>query len=248
MIKFIRTVCIYIHVYLGNFIFGGAIIFSSLFIRRISFYNGLITTWAKWASWSMPGKCTVRGKENIEPGKSYIIISNHESTVDVFYLLGKLRIPMRMVAKIELEKSFILGKAMDRSGFIFVDNKVKGKSIDHLNERFEYLKREGISLMVFPEGSRFKDRILAPFRSGAFVIAIKHDLPILPVVMKGAREMMPPDSKSFNRSDIEMDILPAIETSHLTYEDRKELMDTCFKQMHEHLKIMHKNNSTGLKI
>jgi 1-acyl-sn-glycerol-3-phosphate acyltransferase len=248
MIKLIRTIYIYIHVYLGNFIFGGAIMLFSPFIRRISFYNGIISAWGKWASWSLPGKCTVRGKENIEPGRSYIIISNHESTVDVFYLLGKLRIPMRMVAKIELEKSFILGKAMERTGFIFVDNKVKGKSIDHLNERFEHLKREGISLMVFPEGSRFKDRILAPFRSGAFVIAIKHNLPILPVVMKGAREMMPPESKSFAPSNIEMDILPPIETSTFTYENRHELMDLCFKQMHEHLKKMHKGSSGGLKI
>jgi 1-acyl-sn-glycerol-3-phosphate acyltransferase len=239
MIKFIRTVYIYIHIYLGNFIFGGAIILFSFFIRRISFYNGIITAWAKWACLPLPGKCTIRGKENIEPGKSYVIISNHESTVDVFYLLGKLNIPMRMVAKIELEKSFILGKAMDRSGFIFVDNKIKGKSNDHLNERFERIKKEGISLMVFPEGSRFKDQLLSPFRSGAFVIAIKHDLPILQVVMKGPREMMPPDKKSFSRSDIEIEILAPIDTSGYAYEDRHALMELCHKQMHDRLKKMH---------
>ncbi|MBW6457766.1 MAG: 1-acyl-sn-glycerol-3-phosphate acyltransferase [FCB group bacterium] len=239
ILKYLRTAYIYVHVYFGNFFFGGLVIFCSFFIRKISFFNGIITAWGKWATLPLPGRCTVRGHENIEKGNSYVIISNHESTVDVFFLLAKLRIPMRIVAKIELEKSFVLGKAMDRSGFIFVDNKVKGKSIDHLNERFELLKKEGISLMVFPEGSRFKDQLLSPFRSGAFVIAIKHNLPILPVVMKGPREMMPPDKKSFSRSNIEMEILPPIDTDSYTYEDRHALMELCYKQMHDQLKKMH---------
>jgi len=71
----------------------------------------------------MAEKITVKDGKLIVPEKPYIVISNHESTVDVFYLLGELPIPMRMVAKEELRKTPFLGSAMKRTGFIFVDIK-----------------------------------------------------------------------------------------------------------------------------
>lgn len=237
--KYLRSIYIYIHAYLGNIFIGGAIVLCSFFIKRVSFYNKLISAWGKWNSLAMPGKISVNGLENIVPGQSYIVIANHESTVDVFFILGKIPIPMRIVAKEELRNKFIIGAAMKSSGFIFVDNKIKGRSINHLNESFELLKKEGISLMVFPEGSRFKDTLLAPFRMGAFVMAINNKFPILPVVMKGPREMMPPESKLFNRVDIELDILLPIDTSKYTYDDRHALMDRCYHLMHGHLEKMH---------
>ncbi|MDZ7796249.1 MAG: lysophospholipid acyltransferase family protein [Candidatus Marinimicrobia bacterium] len=237
--KVLRNIYIYTHVYLGNLILGGFLIFCSFFIRRMSFYNRMITVWGKWALLALPGKVKVNGLDNIKVGESYIIIANHESAVDVFLLLGKIPVPMRMVAKEELKKTFILGTAMKRTGFIFVDNKRKGHSIDHLNKAFDRLKKEGLSLMIFPEGSRFKDELLSPFRPGAFVMAIQNDLPILPVVLKGPREMLPPHKKLFRKSDINIDILPPVDTRAYTYEDRRKLMRECHNLIHEHLKIMH---------
>ncbi len=237
--KYLRSIYIYFLVYLANIIIGGTIVLCSFFIKRASFYNKLISTWGKLNSLAAPGKVSVRGLEYIVPRQSYIVIANHESSVDVFFILGKIPIPMRMIAKEELRNEFIIGTAMKRSGFIFVNNKIKGKSINHLNESFERLKKEGISLMVFPEGSRFKKTLLAPFRMGAFVMAINNKFPILPVVMKGPREMMPPESKLFNRVDIEFDILAPVDTSEYTYDDRYALMDRCYHLMHEHLKKMH---------
>jgi 1-acyl-sn-glycerol-3-phosphate acyltransferase len=239
LLKVLRNIYIYLHVYLGNLLFGGLIILCSFFIRRMAFFNWMISAWGKWAVLAMPGKLRVRGLENITPGRSYVIIANHESTVDTFFLLGKIPLPMRMVAKEELERTFILGTAMKRSGFIFVDNKTRGRSIGDLNKGFERLKREGLSLMVFPEGSRFKDELLSPFRLGAFVTAIKNELPILPVVLKGPREMLPPHKKLFSKADIDIDVLPPVETGAYTYEDRRELMHKCRDLILGHLKNMH---------
>jgi len=238
-VSFLRNIFIYIHVYIGNIFIGGFIILSSPFIKKMTTFNKMIRAWGRWAMWAMPGKVKVNGLENIEKGKPYIVIANHESTVDVFYILGELPIPMRMVAKEELRKTPFLGSAMKRTGFIFVDNKNKGRSIDYMNDRFERLKKEKLSLMVFPEGSRFKDTLLAKFRLGAFVMAIQNEMPILPVVMNGNREMMPPESKSFHKSDIEIDILPEIDTSKYTYEERHALMEMCYQLMYDHLKNMH---------
>lgn len=231
---------IYILIYLGNVFIGGTIILLSPFIRRMSFYNKMIKAWGKWATWACPGKLTINGMQHIE-NKPYIVIANHESTVDVFYLLGRFPINMRIVAKEELRKMLFIGKAMSKSGFIFVDNKVKGRSIDHLNQQFEKLKKENLSLMVFPEGSRFKDSLLSQFRLGAFVMAIQHKMPILPVVMKGVREMMPPGNHSFHKSDVEIDVLPEIDTSEYTYDQRHELMNKCYRLMHDHLKKMYES-------
>jgi len=237
-VSFLRNIFIYIHIYLGNIFIGGFIILSSTFIRKMTTFNKMIKAWGRWAMWALPGKVKVNGLKNIVPEKPYIVIANHESAVDVFYLLGELPLPMRIVAKEELRKAPFLGSAMKRSGFIFVDNKNKGSSIGHMNERFELLKKEKLSLMVFPEGSRFKDTLLGKFRLGAFVMAIQNNMPILPVVMKGNREMMPPESKSFHKADIEIDILPEIDTSKYTYEERHTLMDKCYHLMHDHLKSM----------
>lgn len=241
-VNFLHNILIYFLIYLGNIFIGGTIVILSPFIRRMSFYNKMIKAWGLWATWMCPGKVTINGRDNIKD-KPYIVIANHESTVDVFYLLGRFPINMRMVAKEELRKSPFIGAAMSRSGFIFVDNKIRGKSIDHLNEQFEKLKKENLSLMVFPEGSRFKDVRLSPFRLGAFVMAIEHGLPILPVIMKGVREMMPPGNKSFHHSNVEIDVLPEIDTSSYSYENRHELMEQCHRLMHDHLKHMYERES-----
>ncbi len=242
-VSFLKNILIYIHVYIGNIFIGGFMILSSPFIRKMTTFNKMIRAWGRWAMWAMPGKVKVNGLENIVPEKPYIVIANHESSVDVFYLLGELPLPMRIVAKEDLRKTPFLGSAMDHSGFIFVDNVTKGRSIDHMNKRFERLKKEKLSLMVFPEGSRFKDTLLAKFRLGAFVMAIKNDMPILPVVMKGNREMMPPESKSFHRSNIEIDVLPEIDTSKYTYEERHALLDKCHHLMHDHLTSMYEREN-----
>lgn len=239
-VNIFRNIGIYFLIYLGNIFIGGTIILLSPFIRRMSFYNKMIKAWGKWATWACPGKMTINGTHNIED-KPYIVIANHESAVDVFYLLGRFPINIRIVAKEEVRKMPFIGQAMSKSGFIFVDNKVKGKSIDHLNQQFKKLKKEKLSLMVFPEGSRFKDGRLGKFRLGAFVMAIQHKLPILPVVMKGVREMMPPGNHSFYKSDIEIDVLPEIDTNEYTYEQRHELMNKCYHLMHNHLEKMYEN-------
>ncbi|MCK5816559.1 MAG: 1-acyl-sn-glycerol-3-phosphate acyltransferase [Candidatus Marinimicrobia bacterium] len=242
-VNFLHNILIYFLIYLGNIFIGGAIILLSPFIRRMSFYNKMIKAWGYWATLASPGKITINGLENIDRDKPYIVIANHESTVDVFYLLGRFPINMRMVAREKLRKTPFIGAAMSKSGFIFVDNKNKGRSIDHLNEQFEKLKSEKLSLMVFPEGSRFKDTLLSKFHLGAFVMAIQNNMPILLVAMKGNRGMMLPGNKAFHHSNIEIDILPEIDTSEYTYEERNDLLDKCYHLMHDHLTSMHEREN-----
>lgn len=241
--NFFHNLWIYTHTYIGNIFIAGSMVLLSPFIRRMSFYNKIIRAWGRWSAWATPGKCTFKGMENIDKNKPYVVIANHESAADVFFLLGFFPIHMRMVAKLDVRKIPFIGSAMARSGFIFVDNQTKGKSIDHLNEQFEILKKENLSLMVYPEGSRFKDTRLAKFRLGAFVMAINNGLPILPVCTKGIREMLPPGTKRFHHSDIEIDILPEVDTSQYTYEQRHELMDHCYTLMHDHINKMYESEN-----
>ncbi|MCK4530136.1 MAG: 1-acyl-sn-glycerol-3-phosphate acyltransferase, partial [Candidatus Marinimicrobia bacterium] len=101
-VNFTQNILIYFLLYLGNIFIAGSIVLLSPFIRRMSFYNKMIKAWAKWGTWVAPGKLTIKGLENIVPDKPYIVIANHESSIDVFYLLGRLPINMRIVAKEEL--------------------------------------------------------------------------------------------------------------------------------------------------
>lgn len=239
--NFFHNLWIYVHTYVGNIFIGGTMILCSPFIRRMSFYNKMIKAWGWWGAIATPTKRKFRGMDNINPKKTYVVIANHESAADVFFLLGFFPINMRIVAKSDIRKIPFVGTAMERSGFIFIDNEIKGKSINHLNEQFETLKKENLSLMMYPEGSRFKDARLSKFRLGAFVMAINNGLPILPVCTKGIREMLPPGTNRFNHSNVEIDILPEIDTSKYNYEQRHELMDHCYKLMRDHLNEMYKS-------
>jgi 1-acyl-sn-glycerol-3-phosphate acyltransferase len=153
---------------------------------------------------------TVRGRENIEPNKTHVLMSNHQSHYDVavlFYILGG---GVRMVAKKELFAVPIFGRAMREAGFIEVDRGNHQKAVASLSEAKRHLA-SGTQIWIAPEGTRSPTGELMPFKKGGFVIAIDMGAPILPISIQGTRAILPSGGlRSRPRVDVTVTIHPAI--------------------------------------
>lgn len=165
----------------------------------------------------------LRGKENIEPGRSYIIISNHQSHFDILSLVTRLGIPYRWVIKQELRHIPLFGYALYASRNIFIDRSNQQSAIDSINQGIDRLPA-GVGVLFFAEGTRSPDGRIQPFKKGGFIMAVQRGMPILPVTVNGSRKVLPKDSLFFSPGKIEVVVGPPIETSHYTMDNLDELI------------------------
>lgn len=145
-------------------------------------------------SWSMglltPMRVHVRGRENIDPDQSYVIVANHQSQYDIFVLYGWLGIDFRWVMKAELKKVPFIGTSMYKLGHVFIDRKNREKAWESIRAAKDKLVG-GTSICFFPEGTRSNDGNLLPFKKGAFRLAAELGLPVLPVTVSGTHDILP---------------------------------------------------------
>ena len=131
----------------------------------------------------------VSGREHLEPGKTYLVMSNHQSHYDVpvlFHVIGK---NIRMVTKQELFKIPIFGKAMLEAGFISIDRQNRQSAMRSLKVAKEKMAA-GTHVWIAPEGTRSKTGALLPFKKGGFALAMDAGLVILPVTISGTRDIL----------------------------------------------------------
>jgi 1-acyl-sn-glycerol-3-phosphate acyltransferase len=155
--------------------------------------------------------------------QAYVVVANHESQADPF-LLSWLPWDMRWVAKEELFKPPLVGWAMRFGGDIRV-RRGEGESVRQMMRECEEAIAGGISIMMFPEGTRSKDGALLPFKNGAFDLAVRTQRPVLPVAIVGTRQMRPKGSKWFGRAYACAKILAPIPTAGLAEKDVPDLRD-----------------------
>lgn len=166
----------------------------------------------------------IRNREKIKRGKSYIFVSNHTSFMDIPALVVTIKGQFRALAKKELLKIPIFGwiaqimcVVVDRSS-----NDSRRKSMDNLKR----ILGMGISVLVFPEGTQNRTKeILQPFYDGAFRVAVETQQPIIPIVVLGAGEIMPPGKAFIKPGKITVIIGDEIPTDGLTLNDVKDLRD-----------------------
>ena len=129
----------------------------------------------------------VHGLERIDPARSYVFASNHQSIYDIPILFAALPLQLRIVAKASLASFPFLGWHLQRTGHLLVDRKNPGPDIV---EKMRRLVGEQHSLIVFPEGTRSADGAVARFKKGSFLVAIDAGLPVVPVSVAGSRHVM----------------------------------------------------------
>jgi 1-acyl-sn-glycerol-3-phosphate acyltransferase len=171
----------------------------------------------------------LHGAENIARGRGVVYASNHVSWYDVFTIADVLP-EYTFVAKAELRKVPIFGWGAEHAGVIFMSRENR-KSAFEAYERVAERVRGGTSVVVCPEGTRGDDYHLRPFKKGPFVLAIAAGAPVVPVVVHGARGVMPKGTLMIKPGHVHIHLLPEIQTTGLDYERRHELMTRVWTEM-----------------
>lgn len=163
------------------------------------------------------------GLEALEPSRAYLVASNHQSMVDI-PLLCLLPWEMKWIAKVELFKTPLVGWMMQMAGDIPLDRKQKAGAQALL--RAKSTLQKGCSVMVFPEGTRSMDARVHAFTDGAFALAVKAGVPVLPVAIEGSYDCLPKGGWRFGEpKDIYIRVLDPIDTSGLVSRDSSGLRD-----------------------
>jgi 1-acyl-sn-glycerol-3-phosphate acyltransferase len=169
---------------------------------------------ARWASnivRHLGVELEVRGRENLRPGETYLVMSNHQSLYDIPILFVVIGSNIRMIAKKELFHVPIFGKALAEGGFIAIDRKNRAKAFRSL-QRAGNVLASGTHVWIAPEGTRSPNGKLGPFKKGAFYLALEAGLPILPVTLDGTRHALPPRGvRSVPGGKVRVTIHPKIE-------------------------------------
>lgn len=188
--------------------------------------------WSGWILASLGIPLRVTGHDRIEPGTTYVLMSNHQSVFDIFALFRAVDVPLRMVAKRALFLIPILGWSMWMCGFIPIDRTNRESAIRSLDRAARKI-RSGISVLVFPEGTRSRDGLLHPFKKGGFMLALKAGAPVVPVVVLGTDRIMEKGSLVVGRAEVEVRIGRPIDTAARGPGSRDRLMTEVRRAMIE---------------
>jgi 1-acyl-sn-glycerol-3-phosphate acyltransferase len=183
----------------------------------------LSQAWA-WVMLKTTGcRICVRGRERIQRGRSYVIISNHQSQFDSLALVLGLKVQFRWVIKKELLKIPLFGYALYASRNVFIDRSDTRSAMRSVREGIRRLP-PGVSVLFFAEGTRSLDGRIQEFKKGGFVAALEGGLPVLPVTVNGSRRILPKKSLVFHPGRMEVVLGEPIETRGTTRENLDELV------------------------
>jgi len=205
------------------FVATPALLFLWLINRRLWLYP--LGAWGArvWLR-ACGASVTVRGAENLDPNQTYVFASNHRSYLDtatLFFYAGR---KMGLVAKKELLKVPVLGQGMGFVNIIAIDRSDPERAVASMKKARDFMD-QGFSFGVFVEGTRAMPGELLPFKKGAFHLAMQTDAPVVPVAIKNTDWMMGKGSAFAYRGEIEMVLLPPIDTAGLSEkEDLTELL------------------------
>jgi len=166
--------------------------------------------WARMYCWLFFIPVTVRGKENIRPGQSYVFVANHQSYFDTFVIYGWLPVVFKWLMKKEISRIPLVGIACKAAGHIAIDRSHVRTANESLQAVKEQLKN-GVSTVIFPEGTRTLDGEVGKFKRGAFQIAWEVNLPVIPIRLDGCYQVMNRKAKMVSRYPVTMTILPEID-------------------------------------
>jgi 1-acyl-sn-glycerol-3-phosphate acyltransferase len=173
---------------LYTIVLGTLSIASSLFDRTGFFAHRCARAWS-WLILATTGvDVEVRGLEHLTPGKTYIFVSNHQSIYDIPIVFWHVPWQLRIIAKASLGRFPFLGWHLSRTGHLLVDRKHPDPM--GVLKRWKGLVAQGLSLIVFPEGTRSADGVVGRFKGGSFLLAIQAGLPLVPISVSGSRHVM----------------------------------------------------------
>lgn len=195
--------------------------------------NGLVRFWAK-SLLSLSGiKLEIIGQDKIFEQPPSVYIANHQSLFDILAAIISIPGTARFIAKKELFRIPVFAQGLKLIGTIKIDRGNSAKARETINESIKIIKR-GVSVIIFPEGTRSKDGKIKPFKKGGFVLATQGKIPIVPMVISGSLYIMAKQNLRVRKGKIKVEFLDPIATDNMSYEDRNMLMENVRQKIITH--------------
>lgn len=219
-----------------SLLFFPVAVVSTLFFSLVAVAGGLVGArkglydWVhrNWAR-TMLGMAGVRvradGLEHVRAGGAQIFVCNHQSAFDIWALMATLPASLRFVAKQELARIPVFARACRSAGHVFIDREDRAGALAAIRDAGRRMREEGLSLVLFPEGTRSSDGRLGRFKKGTFVLAIETGIDLVPVSLEGGARRHPRGALRIRPGRMWLRCGPAIPTSGLTAEDRAQLTE-----------------------
>ena len=170
--------------------------------------------WARLIAQLTPVQLEIEGAEHIEPGRSYVVVANHQSQYDIPVIYGYSGLDLRWVMKAEVGRIPFVAQGCRAIGHIFIDRSDPDQARNAINSAVAQLG-EGTGILFFPEGTRSRSGQLLPFRKGAFRVAADRGWPVLPMTVSGTRDILPPDGLRIRPGRARLVVHPPIEPAEV---------------------------------
>ena len=215
---------------------------STLFFTLAAIVGGLCRARRGYFDWvhrswgrSMLGLAGVRveveGVERLPSDGGLILAANHQSWFDIVTIFASLPISLRFVAKMEISRIPLFAQAIRSAGHVFLDRQNRARAIASMREAGVRMREQGLSMVLFPEGTRSPDGCLLPFKKGSFVLAIETGATLVPVAMDGGRLIMPKGRLGIHSGTIRIRCGEPIPLAGLTKDNRDSVLEVTETQI-----------------
>jgi 1-acyl-sn-glycerol-3-phosphate acyltransferase len=205
----IRGLVVYVWTIFSTIVYGLFCICISILSRK--FARIVARVWSLHLLSVAGVKIIVNGQEKLDRKKRYVFISNHQSGLDIPILYSGLSEKICFIAKKELFMIPIFGWGLYVTGHIWIDRGNARKAHRSIERAVQRLKKDNVSLILFPEGTRSTDGKVAPFKQGSFALAQKAGVQVVPIAIRGALGLLPKHSAFVNPGTVVLDICDPVE-------------------------------------
>jgi putative phosphoserine phosphatase/1-acylglycerol-3-phosphate O-acyltransferase len=155
----------------------------------------------------------IKGEKNIWSHRPAVFVFNHQSKADVVIIASLLRRDLAGIGKKEIKKMPVIGKVLEMGGVVMIDRENAGSAIEAMTPLVDVMINEGKSVVLAPEGTRSIGPRLAPFKKGAFHLAMQAGVPMVPVVIRNAGDVAPKGDFVFRPGTVDVEVLEPVDTS-----------------------------------
>ena len=201
----------------------------------------IIHNWARRLLAAAGARVTVEGLENLPEGTA-VFVSNHQSYFDIPLALGYLGDPKGLVSKKEIDRIPFIRQWMRELGCVFLDRENLRASVSALGDASDRVAA-GYSMVVFPEGTRSETGEVGEFKAGAFKIAQKNKVPVVPFVLEGSSRLMGKHSLWIHPASVTVKILEPIDTSCYGREEWRALPALAERRVKDGLALLRAGNA-----
>src|ERR1051326_6120600 len=226
----LRTIWTAVAVVLVTIPCASTVILLTFFSSSARAIDWVIRLWARSIVAAAGIDLHIENAEALDPKQRYILVANHYSYFDIPCIFAAVPQPIRFMAKASLFKIPIFGWSIGRAGFIPIDRKNRRMAVKSFDLAVKRIQR-GNTIVIFPEEGRSRNREMRPFQRGAFLLALKSELPILPLAIDGTDDVFRVGAKRITSATVTIKVGEPIATGGRSVREKEQLAEQSRKQI-----------------